>query len=212
MRLHAFAQSGNSYKVALALRALGLPFECVYVDYFGGATREAAWREAHNPLGEIPVLEVDGRMHTQSGAILLWLAEREGRYGGRDAEEREEVLRWILFDNHKFTSYFATWRYMKSFAATPPDPAVLAFLRPRIDAAFGIVDAHLRGRDWLVGDQPSVADFSLVAYLCYPQEESGIDVPALWPSLATWVGRVRQMPGWADPYELLPGPKLPPRW
>ena len=119
-RLHAFAQSGNTFKVAFMLRALALPYESVFVDYFGGATREPQWREGVNEMGEIPVLEDGERRLTQSGAILTYLAAKHGRFGGETEDEKLEVLRWLLFDNHKFTSYFGTYRFMKSFA---PDAA-----------------------------------------------------------------------------------------
>ena len=79
---------------------------------------------------------------TQSGVILTWLADHLGRYGGRDENERLEILRWMLFDNHKFTSYYATLRFLKGMLKTG-DPAVLEFLRGRALGAFGIVDKHL---------------------------------------------------------------------
>src|SRR5688500_10405351 len=84
---------------------------------------------------------------------------------GRTPDERLEVLRWVLFDNHKFTSYFATYRFMKAFGPSAPDPAVMNWLRGRLDAAFGIVDKHLAGRDYMVGAQPTIADISLAGYL-----------------------------------------------
>ena len=155
-RLHGFCQSGNTFKVAFLLRALQQPFETTFVDFIqGGVTRTPDWRAATNEMGEAPVLEAGDRRLTQSGVILTWLADRHGAFGGRDADERLEVLRWILFDNHKFTGYFAPHRFMKAFAPTAPDPAVMAWLRGRIDNAFGIVDKHLAGRSWMVGDAPT---------------------------------------------------------
>jgi glutathione S-transferase len=212
-RLHAFCQSGNSFKVAFMLRALGVDWEPVFVDYMaGGQTRQPEWRGGVNEMGEAPVLEVDGKRMSQSGAILTWLAERHGRFGGRDADEKYEVLRWILFDNHKFTSYFATYRFMKAFGATEPDPAVMGFLKTRIDGAFGIVDKHLAAQGYIAGDEPTIADMSMCAYLLYPKEESGIDVPALYPNIGAWLERVKQMPGYAHPYEVLPGERIAPKW
>lgn len=211
-RLHGFAQSGNCFKIAFALRVLDQPFEPVFVDFMAGVTRSAGWREGVNAMGEIPVLEVDGRRLTQSGAILSWLARRHGALGGAGDDEQFEVQRWLFFDNHKFTSYFATWRFMKAFAATPPDPAVAAFLRPRIDNAFGIVERHLAGREFLVGSGPTIADLSLSGYLFFPADESGIDIAAQFPNIARWVQRLRELPGWQDPYAMLPGDYIAPRW
>jgi glutathione S-transferase len=211
-RLHCFAQSGNTFKVAFMLRALGVPYEAVFVDYFGGATRDDGWRETVNEMGEIPVLEDGARRLTQSGAILMYLAAKHGRFGGETEDDKLDVLRWILFDNHKFTSYFATYRFMKSFGPAPPDPAVAAFLRNRIEGCYGVVDKHLRSRDFLVGAGPTIADFSLSGYLFYPPEESGYDVPARFPSIAAWVERLKRVPGWDDPYEVLPGARVAPKW
>jgi glutathione S-transferase len=212
LRLHCFCQSGNSFKVAFALRAMALPYESVLVDFMNGQTRDAAWRAQTNAMGEAPVLD-DGTLRlTQSGVILTHLARKSGRFGGRTDDEQREILRWMLFDNHKFTSYFATYRYMLSFAATAPDAAVLAFLKPRIDSAYGIVDRHLTSREWLVGDAPTIADFSLSGYLFYPVNESGVDVTKSHPHIATWVQRLRGIDGWADPYDVLPGERIAPRW
>lgn len=211
-RLHCFGQSGNSFKVAFMLRALGQAYETVFVDYFKGVTREAAWRDANNVMGEAPLLEDGARKLTQSGAILSYLAGKHGKFGGCSDEERDDILRWILFDNHKFTSYFATYRFARSFGATAPDPAVMAWLKSRMDAAYGVVNAHLARHDYLVGAGPTIADFSLSGYLFYPPEESGYDIEGAFPHIAAWVERLRQVPGWAPPYEIMPGERTAPRW
>jgi glutathione S-transferase len=212
VRLHGFAQSGNTFKVAFCLNALRQPWQAVHVDYFAGRTRDADWREQVNAMGEAPVLEDGERRLTQSGVILTHLAAKHGAFGGRDAAARAEILRWLLFDNHKFTSYFATYRFMKAFGATAPDPAVMAFLKGRMDGAFGIVDKHLATRDYLLGDTPTIADFSLSGYLFFPVEESGYDFPTLYPHLARWVERLQRIPGWASPYHVLPGERIAPKW
>ena len=211
-RLHCFAQSGNSFKVALMLRLLHQPWAAVFVDYMNGATREAAWREQANEMGEAPVLDDGPRRLSQSGAILTYLARKHGAFGGRDEDEQLEVLRWLLFDNHKFTSFFATYRWMKAFAPTAPDPTILAFLKGRIDGAFGVADKHLATRQFMVGDAPTIADISMCAYLCYPKEESGYDLPAQFPHLAAWLARVQSLDGYAPPYDVLPGDRILPKW
>jgi glutathione S-transferase len=211
-KLHGFSQSGNTFKVAFALRAMRQPFETVFVDFMAGVTRTGEWRESLNAMGEIPVLDDGPRRLTQSGVILTYLAAKHGAFGGANADERLEVLRWLFFDNHKFTSYFASYRFNKAFGPTAPDPAVMNWLRGRIDNAFGIVDKHLASRTYLVGKQPTIADFSLSGYLFYPQEESGIDVAGRFPHLTAWAGRLRALPGWGDPYQVLPGAVIAPRW
>lgn len=212
VRLHGFCQSGNTFKVAFLLNALGQPWQAQYVDFMNGATRDPAWRAQTNEMGEAPVLDDGDLRLTQSAVILEYLADRHGRFGARDAAHRREILRWMYFDNHKFTSYFATWRFLKSFGAAAPDPAVMAFLKARVEAAFNIVERHLATNTFIVGDEPTIADFSLSGYLFFPREESGLDLAAQFPSIAAWVQRLRDIPGWADPYELLPGERIAPRW
>ncbi|HLF12167.1 MAG TPA: glutathione S-transferase [Gammaproteobacteria bacterium] len=211
-RLHCFSQSGNCFKVAFLLRALGEPFETVFVDYMRGITRDANWRERTNEMGEVPVLEDGHKRLTQSGAILTYLAAKHGAYGGNTEDERLDVLRWLLFDNHKFTSYFGSYRFAKAFGPTAPDPAVMAWLKGRTDSAYGVVEKHLGSRSFLVGSAPTIADFSLSGYLFYPVEESGYDVEAQFPNISAWRARLKGIPGWAPPYETLPGEQIKPKW
>jgi glutathione S-transferase len=211
-RLHCFSQSGNSFKVAVFLRILKQPWEAVFVDYMNGLTRDNAWREQTNEMGEAPVLDDGPRRLTQSGAILTYLARKHGAYGGKDEDEQQEVLRWLFFDNHKFTSYFATYRFMKSFGATAPDPTIMAWLKGRIDGAFAIVEKHLASQRFIVGEAPTIADFSMSAYLHYPPEESGYVFVQSHPNIAAWLARLREIDGWAPPYEVLPGKRILPKW
>ena len=142
-KLYCIGASGNSFKVALYLNCAGLDWEPVGIDFAGGVQRDANWRADVNAMGEVPVLEVDGKLMSQSGAILMWLAETTGHFAPRDDDERQEALRWILFDNHKFTNNHAIHRFQKSFTTPPPHPAVLAFMRTRAESSFAIVDRHL---------------------------------------------------------------------
>ena len=211
-KLHGFCQSGNTFKVAFLLRALGQQWEPVFVDFMNGATRTDTWREQANEMGEVPVLDDGNRRLTQSGLILTYLAHKHGAYAGETEDEKMEILRWLLFDNHKLTSYFASYRFMKAFASVTPDLAVMSWLRGRLDGAFSIVNKHLAEHDFMVGAKPTIADFSLCGYLFYPVEESGYEVRARFPNVGAWLARLRDAQGWADPYEILPGQRLAPRW
>ena len=209
-KLHCFCQSGNSYKAALYLNCAGLDWEPVFVDFFKGATRDPKWREAINEQGEAPVLEMDGRKLSQSGVILTYLSELTDQFAPADERERMEALRWVLFDNHKFTSYLATYRFLKAFVQPAPDPKVVEFLKGRFDAAAAIVDKHLAKSKFMVGDRPTIADFSLAGYVHYPVEEHGYDWAKSHPSIHAWTERVRALPGWKDPYALMPGERIKP--
>jgi glutathione S-transferase len=157
-------------------------------------------------MGEVPVLEHRGRRYTQSGVILDYLAEQTGRFGAADVDERREILRWLLFDNHKLTSYTATYRFLRTFTKDA-DPAVLAVFRKRAESAWSVVDAQLEGRAFVVGERPTIADLSLCGYLFWP-EEIGVDWNA-YPNLRAWLARIAALPRWKPPYALMPGHPLP---
>lgn len=210
-KLHSFCQSGNCYKVAVMLDVLGQPWEPVFIDFFHGQTRSAEYRETVNEQGEAPVLDDGGLRLTQSGVILTHLARKHGRFGGDGEAQQREVLRWLLYDNHKFTSYFATYRFMYSLADAAPNPVVMDFLRARFEAAFGIVDKHLQHSAFIAGASPTIADFSMCGYLFYPVEETGYDVKAKHPAIGKWLASIEQLPGWRGPYECLPGERMEPR-
>jgi glutathione S-transferase len=208
-RLYCVGASGNSYKVALYLNCAGLDWEPVGVDFAGGQTREADWRAHNNAMGEVPVLEVDAQRMSQSGAILLWLAERHGQFAPNESE-RFEALRWLLFDNHKFTNNYAMHRVQNAMTPQPPHPSLLGFLRARTESSCAIVDTHLRERAFMLGEQPTIVDFSLAGYVYYPAEETGFDLAADYPAIDAWRKRIAALPGWKPPYEMMPvGTSLP---
>ena len=201
--LYCDAVSGNCYKAALTLAVAGCDWKAELVDYLGGGTRTEQYRGGLNEMGEMPVLEHQGKKLTQSGVILTYLAERTGKFGGRTDDERREILRWILFDNHKFTSYFATLRFLVGIQKSGETP-VTEFLRGRTLNAWTVVERHLAHRPFMIGAEPTIADFSLAGYVYYP-EETGISWSS-YPAIEAWKKRIAALPGWAGPYELM-GPK-----
>ncbi len=203
--LYSFAESGNCYKVALALELAGADWAPRFVDYLSGETRTPAYR-AINAMGEAPVLEHKGRRWTQSGVILDYLTETLGRFGWRDDDERREILRWILFDNHKLTSYTATYRFQRVLAKDT-NPDVVAEFGRRAHAAWGILDAHLASRAYVVGERLTIADLSLCGYLFWT-DELAVDW-SKYPGIAAWLERIRATPRWRAPYDLLPGHARP---
>ena len=207
-KLHCFSQSGNAYKAALMLALCGADWEPVFVDFFNSQTRRPEWREAVNEMGEAPVLEHGEKRLSQSGVILTYLSRRLGKFGAANEDEELEILRWMLFDNHKFTSYFATYRFLNSLAPQPGDPAVMAFLKGRADGAFAIVEKRLSGEPFLVGGRPTIADVSLAGYMFFPREEHGYDFAASHPAIQAWRERLQALPGWIGPYELMPGERF----
>ncbi|SFM50806.1 glutathione S-transferase family protein [Shimia aestuarii] len=204
IKLYCFGESGNAYKAALALELSGLDWEPVKVDFFAGETRTPEYRSTVNEMGEAPVL-VDGDFRTsQSGAIQAYVTEKSGKFGGKDRDENYEIFRWVLWDNHKLSSQAGMTRFLMNFLPEQHRNAdVIAFNQGRLKAAYDVLNTHLEGRDWIVGDGMTNADLSCCGYLFYP-EPFGFD-RADWPNIDRWLTNIQETPGWKHPYDLMPG-------
>jgi glutathione S-transferase len=103
-------------------------------------------------------------------------------------------------------------RFQNSLTPEPVHPAVLGFLRARVEASHAIADKHLKDRAFVLGDEPTIVDFSMAGYVYYPPEETGFDIEAAFPALHAWRQRLAALPGWQPPYKLMPvGSALPVR-
>ncbi len=203
IKLFCFGESGNAYKAALALELSGLAWKPEFVDFFNGATRSQEYRSEVNEMGEAPVL-VDGDVRlSQSGVIQQYVSDRSGKFGGQ-GDERYEVLRWVLWDNHKLSSQAGMTRFLMNFL--PEDRRssdVISFMQGRLKSAFQVLETHLQGRNWIVGDSLTNADLSCCGYLYYPEPFSF--ERSDWPNIDTWLTRISELPGWKHPYDLMPG-------
>jgi glutathione S-transferase len=205
-QLYCFAQSGNAYRAALMLNLIHADWQPMWIDFFGkGVQRTAEYRTDVNEMGEVPVLVHGQKKLTQSGVILTYLSNLTGQFKPEGEDEELEALRWIIFDNQKVNGFLGPFRFLKNFAKPPGDPAVLAFLKGRIDGNLAIVNKRLTERKYLVSDKPTIADISMTAYLYYPPEEFGFDIARDHPAIGSWLERMKALPGWAHPYELMPG-------
>jgi glutathione S-transferase len=209
-QLYCFAQSGNAYRVALMLNLIGADWEPIWVDFFAkGEPRTPEYRANINEMGEVPVLVHGAKKLSQSGVCLSYLARRSGKFTPENEDDELEALRWIIFDNQKVNGYLGPYRFLRTLAKPPGDPIVLAFLKGRIDNSLAILNKRLAGRSYIVGDRPTIADLSLVAYLYYPPHEFGFDIASEHKNIAAWLGRIKALPGWKHPYDLMPGHPLP---
>ena len=194
-QLFCFAQSGNAYRAALMLNLIRADWEPVSVDFFNGETRSPQYRANVNEMGEVPVLGHQGKKLSQSGVILTYLSDRSGKFRPDGEDERLEALRWIIFDNQKVNGFLGPYRFLRFLSKPPGDPAVLAFLKGRIDNNLAIVDKRLSTRPFVLGARPTIADLSLVGYLYYPAEEFGFDIAKDYPAIGAWLERMRALPG-----------------
>jgi len=203
IQLYCFGESGNAYKAALTLELSELEWSPIYVDFFNGETRGEAFR-ALNPMGEVPVL-VDGDVTlTQSGVMQMYVTEQTGKFGGDTPDEAREIMRWMFWDNHKLSSQAGMTRFLMNFLPEAKRPeGVIPFMQGRLKAAYTTLNAHLAGRDWIVGEGLTNADLSCCAYLFYP-EPFGFDRTD-WPETDRWLSNIEGLPGWKHPYDLMPG-------
>ncbi|MGH6665069.1 MAG: glutathione S-transferase family protein [Pseudolabrys sp.] len=205
-QLYCFAQSGNAYRAALMLNLIGASWEPIWIDFFGeGVQRKPDYRDGINEMGEVPVLVHGKKKLSQSGVILTYLSDLTGKFKPQGEDERLESLRWIIFDNQKVNGFLGPYRFLKNFAPKAGDPAVMAFMKGRIDGALAIVNKRLTERQYLVSDKPTIADVSMTAYLYYPAEEFGFDIAKDHPAIGGWLERMKALPGWKHPYQLMPG-------
>ena len=204
MKLYCFGESGHSYKAALALQLAEIDWTPIFVDFFNGETRSDQYRNQVNEMGEAPVL-VDGDIKlTQSGVIQSYLYNRTGKHGGKDEAEKLEILRWILWDNHKLSSFAGNTRFLMNFFPKDKRPQpVIDFNLARLKSSYGILENALTDKDFLVGNSISHADMTCCAYLYYP-EPFGFERDD-WPNIDRWLGNISTIPGWQHPYDLMPG-------
>ena len=179
-------------------------WEPVFVDFFNGETRTDEYL-ALNEMGEVPMLSAKNVTLTQSGVILDYLADAFEQFDASSVPKHREVLRWILFDNHKLTGSIAPLRFQRTYT-DKGETAVIAFLHARAAAALQILENRVAKSDFVVGEEPTIADISLCGYLFWP-EEAGFNWSD-YPAIDAWLERIKSLPGWVHPYELMPGHPL----
>jgi len=201
-KLHCFAQSGHSYKAALMLSLCDADWEPVFVDFFNGETRSPEYQSI-NPMGEAPVLIHGEKKFVQSGVMLDYLSKQFGKFGPDNEDERLEILRWTLWENHKLNSFQGIYRFMLNWA---PEAArsedVTRFMRGRALSAIKVLDQHLKGREWIAADRATTADVACSGYLFYPREEYQWTDAERFENVEAWQARVQALPGWKHPYDL----------
>ena len=202
IKLHCFGESGNAYKAALTMTLAEVEWEPVFVDFFNGATRTPEFR-ALNIMGEVPVM-VDGDMVlTQSAVIQDYITSKTSKLGGKSADQRREILRWMFFDNHKISVQAGTLRFNMNFLPEAKRNAdVNAFISARLHGGLKILNAQLDGQDWLAGPDMTIADIACSGYLYYP-EDFTFDRRA-YPNIDRWLDAIAATPGWKHPYDLMP--------
>jgi glutathione S-transferase len=185
------AVSGNTYKVRLLLRQLGVPHERVVLDLPAGKIRTPEFRQV-NPFGRVPYVVEDGFGLAESNAILLYLA-RGSKLLPSGAREQALIQQWMFFEQNQVELSIGLPRAWKKFGIEQ-HPSVLEHYQPRAVSALKVLERHLAKRDWFVGEAYSVADIAMFAYT-HMAPEAGHDLARV-PAVSAWLQRVRDQPGW----------------
>jgi glutathione S-transferase len=198
VRLYDYAPSANCYKPRLLLALLERDYERVPIDIFAGDTLTDAY-VAVNPARETPALELDdGTVLTQSNAILWFLAEGT-TFLPQDSLERGQVVQWLFFEQERVMVGIGGARFRILTGRTPElIPARLELG----ESALTMLEAHLEGRSYLVGNSCSIADLSNFAY-AHVAQDAGFRLTD-YPAVSGWLERVRALPRFID--DLAPYP------
>ena len=190
--VYGMSDSGNCYKVKLALEQLALPYRWVEVDSARGETRTLKFL-AMNANGKVPLLALeDGTFLPESNAILNYLAEGS-RLLPAERLERARVLQWMFFEQYSHEPYVAVARSILRYH--PPDSprrAELPGLLERGNQALSVMEQHLRRVPFFPGNRYTIADITLYAYT-HCAADGGFELSD-FPAVKTWVERVKAQP------------------
>jgi glutathione S-transferase len=206
VRLYDYVASANCLKARLLLAQLGLPYERVPTDIFGGDTLTDDFG-AINPARSTPVLETDdGRFVHESNAIIWYLADGTDLLP-EDPFDRAHVLKWLILEQTDVMPGVGGLRFrLLTGRWAPDDPPALQRRELGLDA-LRMLDDHLHDREFFVGDRYSIADLSLYAYT-HTAPEAGFELKG-YPAVAAWLRRVEQQPGFVNDLEPYPANARP---
>lgn len=196
LTLYSMPSSGNSYKVRLLLKHLGIPFRTIDTEYAGGTelTKTPAFR-AKNPHGKVPLLEFeDGRLLSESNAILCYLAEGT-RFLPADRFDRAKVLQWMFWEQNSHESSIAVRAAILTYEDRKHrrTPEVLGPLLDAGNHCLSVMEAQLVKTPYLAGDTFTVADICLYGYT--HSAERGRFRLGDFPAVGAWLKRVSGEPG-----------------
>jgi glutathione S-transferase len=193
--LHEDRRSGNCYKIRLTAALLDLPLERREYDIMKGETRTPAFLAQVNSNGRIPVLQIGERLLPESNAACWYLAEGSALIP-EDRFQRADMLRWMFFEQYNHEPNIATLRFWLAFVGeanlSQQQRAQIPAKRLAGEDALAVMDRHLQGRDWFVGDSCTLADIALYAYTHVA--EAGCFRLGDYPRLCAWLDRIAALP------------------
>jgi glutathione S-transferase len=193
LKLYDNADSGNAYKVRLALAHLRLPFERIALDTDNGETRTPEFL-ATNPNGKVPTIVLaSGDVLWESNAILFYLASGTPLLPDGTLE-RARVLQWMFFEQYSHEPNIAVSRHvLKHLELSDERRTLVESKREPGYRALGVMEGHLAERRFFVAEQFTIADIALYAYT-HVADEGGFELGD-FPAIRGWIARVASQPG-----------------
>ena len=194
--LYGFLLSGNVYKVRLLFAQLGIPHRRIEVSQLTGETATPAFR-AVNPVGKVPAVQLeDGRVLSESGAILYHFAQGTP-FWPNDPWDQAQALSWMFFEQYSHEPPIAGNRFWLGYqpkAAQAGKEELIEANRARGAHALAVMEDNLaRGHAWFSGPSYGIADIALYAYTHVAEEGEFSLVP--FPCVRAWLQRVAAQPG-----------------
>lgn len=203
LTLYSMPSSGNSYKVRLLLALLGFGYRHIDAEYGSGLTETLEFL-VKNPKGKVPLLELDdGRLISESNAILLYLGE-DTPFVPEDPFERALVHQWMFFEQNAHEPSIAVRAAILTYEqrAHLRRPEHLDPLLESGNQALSVMETQLQRAKWLAGDICTVADICLYGYTHSAETKGGFDLSE-FPAIRQWLTNVSALPGFV-PLEWLP--------
>lgn len=189
--LYRHPKSGHCHRVELMLTLLEIPYVTVDLDMENTAHKAPKYLRI-SPLGQVPAIEDNGVVLSDSNAILTYLVERYGDaplWRGSDPLEKAQVQRWLSIAAGEIASGPCAARLVTLFGADLDYEAAKAGAH----ALFGVMEAHLTRHDWLALPRPTLADIAGYSYIAHAPE-GGVTLSP-YPSLRAWLARIEALPG-----------------
>ncbi len=198
VELYGLWLSQPCQRVALMLNMAKVPYAYHHVDLMSGAHKKADYLKL-NRFGQVPAVVYRGEAMCQSNRILEFLAGKLGKFDGRTPAEKRAVREWLSWADDRLSNVNrarAQIRFQKGA------PEVVNFCQVGAKAALDTLEAHMKGRKFIVGAKPSIADIAAYAQVAL-LDEAQLDV-ANWPNVAEWCARMSKLPGSGHPYDAIP--------
>jgi glutathione S-transferase len=193
--LHEYAASGNCYKVRLTAALVGVPLERREYDIMKGETRTPEFLANVNANGRIPVLQVGDRFIPESNAASYYVADGSSLIP-TDPFDHADMLRWLFWEQYNHEPNIATLRFWMGWLGleklSGAQREQMPIKRKAGNEALKLMDDHLNGRDWFVGEGITLADICLFAYT-HVADEADFDLE-LYPNVIRWMEQIMTLP------------------